>query len=78
MKTNVYIIKRRALETTQDVVLRALKSIPLNDIINNSEKKILVNPNWVTSNHFSTGNVTSNLEEIEIIGKSISEVYCKF
>ncbi|MFX0028305.1 MAG: DUF362 domain-containing protein [Candidatus Hermodarchaeota archaeon] len=59
MKTKVYVIKRKSDETTQDVVLRVLKSIPLRDIITSSEKKILINPNWVTSDHFSTGNVTS-------------------
>ncbi|MFX0080739.1 MAG: DUF362 domain-containing protein [Candidatus Hodarchaeota archaeon] len=59
MKTKVYVIKRKSDETTQNVVLRVLKSIPLRDIITSSEKKILINPNWVTSDHFSTGNVTS-------------------
>ena len=59
MNTKVYVIKRKLNETTQDVVLRTLKLIPLNDFITNSEEKILINPNWVTSDHFSTGNVTS-------------------
>ncbi|MFW9941007.1 MAG: hypothetical protein ACFFFT_08195, partial [Candidatus Thorarchaeota archaeon] len=59
MKTKVYVIKRKPTETTQNVVFRTLKLIPLKDIINNSEKKILINPNWVSSDHFSTGNVTS-------------------
>ena len=59
MKTKVYTIKRESHETTQDVVLRTLKMIPLKNLITNSEKKILINPNWVTSYHFSTGNVTS-------------------
>jgi uncharacterized protein (DUF362 family) len=59
MNTKVYVIKRKPNETTQDVVLRTLKLIPLNDFITNSEEKILINPNWVTSDHFSTGNVTS-------------------
>ena len=59
MKTKVYITKRKPTEITQDVVLRTLNLIPLKDIINNSEKNILVNPNWVTADHFSTGNVTS-------------------
>lgn len=58
MKTKVYVIKRKPNETTQDVVLRTLKLITLKDIFTNSEKKILINPNWVTSDHFSTGNVT--------------------
>jgi len=68
MKTKVYITKRKPTEITQDVVLRTLNLIPLKDIINNSEKKILVNPNWVTSDHFSTGNVisTNTLEGILI------------
>ncbi len=59
MKTEVYVIKRKSNETTQNVVLGVLKFIPLRDIITSSEKKILINPNWVTSDHFSTGNVTS-------------------
>ncbi|MFX1344921.1 MAG: DUF362 domain-containing protein [Promethearchaeota archaeon] len=59
MKTKVYVIKRKPTETTQNVVLRTLKLIPLKDIINNSEKKILINPNWVTLDHFTKGNVTS-------------------
>ncbi|MFW9874190.1 MAG: DUF362 domain-containing protein [Candidatus Thorarchaeota archaeon] len=59
MKTKVYIVKRNPNETTQAVVLRTLKSVSLKDIINKSEKKILINPNWVTSDHFNTGNVTS-------------------
>jgi len=58
MKTKVYVIKRKPNETTQDVVLRTLKLITLKDIIPNSEKKILINQNWLTSDHFSTGNVT--------------------
>jgi uncharacterized protein (DUF362 family) len=59
MNTKVYIVKRKSNETTQEVTLRTLKMIPLNDFINNSEKKILINPNWVTSDHFSSGNITS-------------------
>ncbi|MFX0041580.1 MAG: DUF362 domain-containing protein [Candidatus Hodarchaeota archaeon] len=59
MNSKVYVIKRNPNETTQDVVLRTLKLIPLNNFITNSEDKILINPNWVTSDHFSTGNVTS-------------------
>ena len=59
MKTKVFIIKRESCETTQEVVLRTLKLIPLKKLISNSEKKILINPNWVNSDHFSTGNVTS-------------------
>lgn len=59
MKTKVYTIKRKSHETTQDVVLRTLKMIPLKNFITRVEKKVLVNPNWVTSDHFSTGNVTS-------------------
>ena len=59
MKTKVYVVKRGSHETTQDVVLRTLKMIPLKNFITNSEEKILINPNWVTSDYFSTGNVTS-------------------
>ena len=59
MKAKVRVIKRKLNETTQDVVLRILKMIPLKDFITNLEEKILINPNWVTSDHFSTGNVTS-------------------
>lgn len=33
--------------------------VPLKTLITNSETKILINPNWVTSDHFSTGNITS-------------------
>ncbi|MFX1569541.1 MAG: DUF362 domain-containing protein [Promethearchaeota archaeon] len=59
MKTKVYIIQRQIQETTQDLILRTLRLIPLYNLITNSEKKILINPNWVTSDHFSTGNITS-------------------
>ncbi len=59
MKSKVCIIQREPHETTQDVLIRTLKIIPLKDFITNSEKKILVNPNWVTSDHYSTGNITS-------------------
>ncbi len=59
MNPKVYIIKRRANESIQEVVLRTLGMIPLKTLITNSESKILINPNWVTSDHFNTGNVTS-------------------
>ncbi|TKJ23555.1 MAG: hypothetical protein CEE43_02530 [Promethearchaeota archaeon Loki_b32] len=59
MKTKVYVIKRKSHETIQAVVLRILKMIPLKELITNSEKKIIINPNWVTSEHFTTGNITS-------------------
>ena len=59
MKTRVYISRRESHETTLDIVLRALKIIPLKKFITNSEKKILINPNWVTSDHYRTGNITS-------------------
>ena len=59
MKAKVYVIKRKPEETNQDVVLRALKIASLNKIITNSEEKILINPNWVNSDHSNTGNITS-------------------
>lgn len=59
MKTRVYIIRRESHETTLDTVLRTLKIIPLKKFITKSEKKILINPNWVTSDHYRTGNITS-------------------
>ncbi|MFX1394213.1 MAG: DUF362 domain-containing protein [Promethearchaeota archaeon] len=59
MKTKVYVIKRKPRETNQDVVLRTLKLRPLKNIVNNSEKSILINPNWVISDHSKTGNITS-------------------
>ena len=59
MKTKVYIIKRRPEESNQQVVLRTLRMVPLKDIINQTEEKILINPNWVNSDHSNTGNVTS-------------------
>ncbi len=59
MKTKVFIIRKDSNETVQDVVLRTLRQIPLKTIITPSETKILINPNWVTSDHFNTGNVTS-------------------
>ena len=58
-KTKVYVIKRRTKETNQNIVLRTLKLVSLKDYINNSERFILINPNWVTSDHSKTGNVTS-------------------
>ena len=58
-ETNVYVIKRKPEETVQEVVLRTLKSIPMKNYITNSENRILINPNWVCSDHSDTGNVTS-------------------
>ena len=59
MKTRVYINKRKVKESILKMVLRTLKEIPLNNYINNSESSILINPNWVCSDHSDTGNVTS-------------------
>ncbi len=59
MKTLVYVIKKKSYETTSDVVLRTLRMIPLKKLITNLEKKILINPNWVINDHYSTGNITS-------------------
>lgn len=59
MKSKVYIIKRESEETNQDVVLRTLKMVSLNKIITNTEERILINPNWVNSDHSNTGNITS-------------------
>ncbi|MFX1377450.1 MAG: DUF362 domain-containing protein, partial [Promethearchaeota archaeon] len=59
MKTKVYILRRESEDTTQTSVLRILKMIPLKKFIRSSETKILINPNWVISDHFSTGNITS-------------------
>ena len=58
-KTKVYVIKQKPKETVQDVVIRTLKSIPMKNYITNSEKRILINPNWVCSDHSDSGNVTS-------------------
>ena len=59
MKTKVYVIKKEPNETDQEVVNRTLEIAHVDKIITNSEKKILINPNWVCNDHFSTGNVTS-------------------
>jgi len=59
MKTKVYVIQKESNEATHDLVLRTLKMIPLKEVINNSERKILINPNWVTNDHFTTDNITS-------------------
>ncbi|MFX1302694.1 MAG: hypothetical protein ACFFBV_05270 [Promethearchaeota archaeon] len=59
MKSKIYVIKRESREATQALVLRTLKLISLKDIINNLEEKILINPNWLALDHFSTGNITS-------------------
>lgn len=59
MKTKVYVIRKDSIETVQDVVLRTLRQIPLKTIVTPSETKILINPNWVNTDHFNTGNVTS-------------------
>lgn len=59
MKEKVYIFKRKSEEKNLNFVLRALKFISMKKFINNSETKILINPNWVISDHFSTGNITS-------------------
>ncbi|GAI80611.1 unnamed protein product, partial [marine sediment metagenome] len=58
-KTDVYVIKKYPEETNQEVVLRTLKLIPLKEHVKNSEKKILINPNWVCRDHSDSGNVTS-------------------
>ena len=70
MKTKVYVIKRKPEEKNQDVVLRTLDMVPLKKIINNSEKKILINPNWVCDDKANTGNVTST-DTVEGIVKSL-------
>jgi len=33
--------------------------VPLKNFIINLEEKILINPNWITSVHYSTSNITS-------------------
>ncbi len=55
MKTKVFIIQKDSNETVQDVVLRTLRQIPMKTIITPSETKILINPNWVNTDHFNTG-----------------------
>ena len=64
MKTKVYVIKRELEESDKDVVLRTLKMVPLADIIKPSEKKVLINPNWVFDEHYKEGNITST-ESVE-------------
>ena len=59
MKTKVFVIRKDPNETVQDVVVRTLRQIPLKSIVTPSESKILINPNWVNTDHFNTGNVTS-------------------
>ena len=59
MKTKVFVIRKDPNETVQDVVVRTLRQIPLKLIVTPSETKILINPNWVNTDHFNTGNVTS-------------------
>ncbi|MFX1276167.1 MAG: DUF362 domain-containing protein [Promethearchaeota archaeon] len=59
MKTKVYMSKQGLEETDQELVIRTLQMASLKDIINNKEKKILINPNWVCDDHSNTGNVTS-------------------
>ncbi len=59
MNSKVYIIKRKSGDSNQDIIIKALKRIPLNKIITNLENKILINPNWVCSDLSDTGNVTS-------------------
>lgn len=76
IKTKVYIMKKKPEESNQEVVLRTLKMIPLKKIINNSESSILINPNWVCSDHSNTGNVTSTdtLEGIIIYLLSFAKI----
>jgi len=78
MKTKVFVIRKDSNETVQDVVLRTLRQIPLKTIITPSETRILINPNWVTSDHFSTGNVTSTevLEGIILYLIDEAEIDC--
>lgn len=64
MKTKVYVIKRKPEENNQEVVIRTLKMASMKNHISNSEKSILIKPNWVTSQHSDEGNVTST-ETIE-------------
>ena len=58
-KTKVYVIKRKSKETNQEVVVRTLNIVPLKKYLSNSESTILIKPNYVTSDHSNTGNVTS-------------------
>jgi uncharacterized protein (DUF362 family) len=74
MNKKVYVIKRKPNEPTQEVVSRTLEMVPLKEVITNSEKKILINPNWVTLDHFSTGNVTSTETLEGIVMYLIQEV----
>ena len=66
MKTKVYVIQKQSNGSTQDLVLRTLRLIPLEELINNSEEIILINPNWVTSDHHSIINSTDTLKGIVI------------
>lgn len=59
MKAKVHVIKQKTGENYQEVVKRMLKMVPLKNLINNSEDKILINPNWVCDDKANTGNVTS-------------------
>ena len=59
MKVKVHVLKQKNGENYQDVVKMMLKMVPLKNIINNSEDKILINPNWVCDDKANTGNVTS-------------------
>ncbi|KKM20350.1 hypothetical protein LCGC14_1646360 [marine sediment metagenome] len=82
MKTKVFVIQKDPNESVQDVVLRTLRKIPLKSIVTPSETKILINPNWVNTDHFDTGNVTSTdvlegiiiylIDEAEIDSKKIT------
>ncbi|MGQ4874428.1 MAG: hypothetical protein ACP6IY_10195 [Promethearchaeia archaeon] len=42
-KTKVFVIKRKENESNQQVVIRTLKLARLKEIVNNSEKDILIN-----------------------------------
>ncbi len=73
MKTKVYILKKKPQESNQDIVIRTLSIVPLNTLITNAEKKILIKPNWVCDDNSNTGNVTST-DTLEGIIKYLIEV----
>ena len=59
MKTKVFIINKKTDESDQELVFRTLTLASMKTIINSTEKKILIKPNWVCDDKANTGNVTS-------------------
>ncbi len=58
MATSVYIYKKAEKESEKSATLSALREFNTSTLFS-AEDKVLINPNWVHCEHFSSGNTTS-------------------